>query len=279
VKADTLRQARESKNISLQEIAAMTRISPWILQRLDAGDFSALPAGIYARAYVRAYAAAVGLDPDATVREFEAALPKPEPAAGAAPAEAAQTAMSPRARALAEVIEKTPGPAAALTMRPTIATRARHVLPRPAPRVTRWKLYAAAVIDTVLLAVINFILLALSAQACRLSVFQMFDQAPMAMFMLFGMATASYFVLLGGIAGRTLGAYLMGIRLLELPRGPVDLMTIVRRGMRCLATETSILVGVLIPDKRSVHSTPQRGPDASSPARLQVLPKRLHAGR
>jgi uncharacterized RDD family membrane protein YckC len=276
VKADALRQARESKKISLQQIASMTRISPWILQRLDAGDFGALPAGIYARAYVRAYAAAVGLDPDATVREFEAALPRPEPGAGGAAADSVPQ-MTARARALVEVIEKTPGPSAAIVMHPTMAARARAV-PRPAPRVTRWKLYAAAVVDTVLLAIINFILLALSAQVCGLSVFQMFDQAPMAMFMLFGMATASYFVLLGGIAGRTLGAYVMGIRLLELPKGPVDLRTIVRRGMRCLATETSILVGVLIPDKPSLQSARPRGSEPSPPARLQVLPKRLHAG-
>jgi hypothetical protein len=254
----------------------MTRISPWILQRLDAGDFAALPAGIYARAYVRAYASAVGLDPDATVREFEEALPRSEPIAGAEALETVQQ-MSLRARALAEVIEKTPGPAAALTMRPTIAPRAQRPVPRTAPRVTRWKLYAAAVIDTVLLAGINVILLALSAEACGLSVFQMFDQAPMAMFMLFGLATASYFVLLGGIAGRTLGAYVMGIRLLELPQGPVDLITIVRRGMRCLATETSILVGVLIPDKRPLQTETRR--NADGPRRLQVLPKRLHAGR
>jgi hypothetical protein len=59
----------------------------------------------------------------------------------------------------------------------------------------------------------------------------------------------------------------------------VDLRMIVRRGIRCLVTETSILVGVLVPDKRTVHSEVQHSSETSTPARLQVVPKRLQAER
>ena len=40
------------------------------LEALERNDPSRLPGGIFARAFVRSYAAEVGLDPEATVREF-----------------------------------------------------------------------------------------------------------------------------------------------------------------------------------------------------------------
>lgn len=65
-----LRLARERRGISLRQIAASTRISAATLDALERNDFSRLPAGIFSRAFVRAYATEVGLDPDETVREF-----------------------------------------------------------------------------------------------------------------------------------------------------------------------------------------------------------------
>lgn len=65
-----LRTAREARGISLRDIAATTKISMTALEGLEHGDASRLPGGIFSRSFVRAYAAEVGLDPDATVREF-----------------------------------------------------------------------------------------------------------------------------------------------------------------------------------------------------------------
>jgi cytoskeleton protein RodZ len=65
-----LRQAREERGISLRQIAANTKISVGALEALERNNVSKLPGGIFSRAFVRSYAAEVGLDPEATVREF-----------------------------------------------------------------------------------------------------------------------------------------------------------------------------------------------------------------
>ena len=56
--------------MSLRDIAADTKFSIASLEALERNDPSRLPGGIFARAFVRSYAAEVGLDPEATVREF-----------------------------------------------------------------------------------------------------------------------------------------------------------------------------------------------------------------
>ena len=65
-----LRQARERRGVSLRQIAASTKISMVALEALERNDIARLPGGIFVRAFVRAYAAEVGLDPEQTVREF-----------------------------------------------------------------------------------------------------------------------------------------------------------------------------------------------------------------
>jgi len=65
-----LKQARERRGISLRQIASATKISTGALEALERGDFSRLPGGIFSRAFVRAYAVEVGLDPEETVRQY-----------------------------------------------------------------------------------------------------------------------------------------------------------------------------------------------------------------
>lgn len=65
-----LKQAREGRGISLRQIASATKISTGALEALERGDFSRLPGGIFSRAFVRAYAIEVGLDPEETVRQY-----------------------------------------------------------------------------------------------------------------------------------------------------------------------------------------------------------------
>lgn len=65
-----LKQARESRGISLRQIATSTKISTVALEALERGDLSKLPGGIFSRAFVRAYAVEVGLDPDEIVSQF-----------------------------------------------------------------------------------------------------------------------------------------------------------------------------------------------------------------
>ena len=70
-----LRAAREAKQISLREIATKTKISIDALEALEENDVARLPGGIYTRAFVRSYAAEVGLDPEQTMGEFMAQAP------------------------------------------------------------------------------------------------------------------------------------------------------------------------------------------------------------
>jgi cytoskeletal protein RodZ len=66
----TLRTAREQRGISIRDIADRTKIARTALEALENGDLSRLPGGIFVRAFIRAYATEVGLDPENAVREF-----------------------------------------------------------------------------------------------------------------------------------------------------------------------------------------------------------------
>jgi len=80
-----LRQARERRGVSLRQIAASTKISSAVLEALERNDVSRLPGGIFTRAFVRSYAAEVGLDPEETVREFLARFDQGSPSLRMAP--------------------------------------------------------------------------------------------------------------------------------------------------------------------------------------------------
>ncbi len=73
-----LRQQRERRNIALTTVAAQTKIKLSLLEELERDDTSHWPGGIFRRAFARAYAGAIGVDPDAMIREFLAAHPDPE---------------------------------------------------------------------------------------------------------------------------------------------------------------------------------------------------------
>ena len=77
-----LREAREQRAIPLRQIADRTRISVVALEALERNDVKRLPGGIFTRAFVRAYAAEVGLDPDRAVQEFLAQFPQDAALAG-----------------------------------------------------------------------------------------------------------------------------------------------------------------------------------------------------
>ena len=65
-----LRQRREKQQIALTTIAEQTKIKLSLLEALERDDLSRWPEGIFRRAFVRAYAHAIGLEPDVVVREF-----------------------------------------------------------------------------------------------------------------------------------------------------------------------------------------------------------------
>lgn len=79
-----LRRAREQRGLSLRDIASVTKISMMALKAIEQNEFGRLPGGLFRKAYVRAFAAAVGLDGDEVAREYRSRF-EPEPVADMRP--------------------------------------------------------------------------------------------------------------------------------------------------------------------------------------------------
>jgi cytoskeleton protein RodZ len=78
-----LKQQREKRGITLDEISQSTKISNRFLRALEDDRFDQLPGGIFNKGFVRAYAKSIGLDEDEAVAGYleatGAAPDKPEP--------------------------------------------------------------------------------------------------------------------------------------------------------------------------------------------------------
>jgi transcriptional regulator with XRE-family HTH domain len=92
-----LRRERERRQIALSSISANSKISVSLFEALERDDVARWPVGIYRRAFIRAYASAIGLDSDATAREFLERFPDPSepPPAPEAPSPAESPALRP----------------------------------------------------------------------------------------------------------------------------------------------------------------------------------------
>ena len=98
-----LKEQRQARDVSLEEIAAATKIVPRYLEALEADRLSSMPGGFFIKGIIRSYAKAVGLDPEELLGRYrEAGLlnepdhihpaaahrtAKPEPAPAPSPAE------------------------------------------------------------------------------------------------------------------------------------------------------------------------------------------------
>ena len=63
-------RARERQSLSLDQIAAQTRIQERHLQALEEEDFASLPAKVFTKGFVRSYARSLGLDEDEAIQLF-----------------------------------------------------------------------------------------------------------------------------------------------------------------------------------------------------------------
>ena len=75
---DRLRDARVARRLTLEDVERDTRISRRYLQALEDERFDVLPAPIYARGFMRSYAAHLGLDATEAVLSMPSELPRPE---------------------------------------------------------------------------------------------------------------------------------------------------------------------------------------------------------
>jgi len=76
-----LKQERELRDLTPEEIAASTKLTPAVIEALESGDEGRMPPRAYVVGYLRSYATAAGLDGDEVVLRWqEAAGEPPEPA-------------------------------------------------------------------------------------------------------------------------------------------------------------------------------------------------------
>lgn len=73
-----LAEARTARGLSLRDVERDTRINSKYLQALEEGDLEAMPAPVYARAFMRTYAQYLGLDARRMVQHLPGAKPEPE---------------------------------------------------------------------------------------------------------------------------------------------------------------------------------------------------------
>jgi cytoskeleton protein RodZ len=71
---DELRLERERKQITLETICAVTKVSVRHLEALEDGKYSDLPGGVFRKGILRSYLAAVGLDEASWLPRFETTL-------------------------------------------------------------------------------------------------------------------------------------------------------------------------------------------------------------
>jgi helix-turn-helix protein/RDD family protein len=226
--ATRLRQARLDAGLALSDVERRTRISPTMLRWIDEGHYDRLPAGIYARAYVRAFAEAVGLDPAEVVSSLEHALPAVD-----APAS-----------------HEASNPAAASPTRATVRQLTAAGFP--------WRWVLAAAIDAVALLAVCGSVVAATAAICGRTAGDIMAVGLPGLLVLLAVLTVLYFGIFAGVQGRTPGARACGLPPLETA-APVQLESVARRALRAFLIEASL--GVELASRRS----PSRQLQTTSP--------------
>ena len=64
------KQVRETKGLTIEEVASKTRIRTDFVKALEDGNFAKLPDQVFARGFVRSYARSLGLDEDDAIHRF-----------------------------------------------------------------------------------------------------------------------------------------------------------------------------------------------------------------
>jgi transcriptional regulator with XRE-family HTH domain len=214
-----LRRARLAAGLQIRDLATRTRISPSMLRHIDEGEFHRLPAGIYARAWVRSVAQAVGLDPVEVLRDLEEVLPRAvDPLEHKGPDGSDSSRKPPQAFA----------PVA------------------PVRFMDRWRRAAAAALDGIILSSISIAVWIATATAGGVDPAALGMPGGFAIGAITAAVAAAYFVLFAGIAGRTPGAMLLAYPQDE-DRERLSLNEIGRRAGQTALQESSIVVDLMLP--------------------------------
>jgi transcriptional regulator with XRE-family HTH domain len=217
-----LRQARQAAGLELADIERQTRISPSILRWIDEGQYQRLPAGIYARSYVRAFAEAVGLDPGEVLATLQEELPR---------------------------AEEITFPARTGKREAPFQNRIRDAITASTLPVWAVKL-AAAALDAFALVTLSFAVLGMTAAVSGRPIAETVRTGLPALAVVLAVVTMLYFVIFAGIEGRTPGARLMGLPPLDCAR-PMRLRSVGIRALRIFLSQASL--GLELANSRDVR--------------------------
>ena len=250
--AAELRKTRMAQGLSLTEISRRTRIGVTHLRRIEEGDFKSLPPGFYARAFVRAYAEAIGVDADIVIGALADQLPAAQASSSPHPTaphmqqqalswtDAADLIPDARMQVLKQLLDrhnKTVASAEPVASRESVmATIRRPEGPGGSSR-HRW---TGCCWRSIYLTVIGA-----TAAFCGVSVGELLHVARFAVFTVLALITLMYVMMMGGIAGRTIGAMLLDVPLLERSRSPLGLGAIARRSVDCVRADVAAAADVV----------------------------------
>jgi hypothetical protein len=251
-----LRRARVARGLTIDDVAAHTRISPRLVTLLDEGRFDEVPGGLYARSYVKAFAAATGIDAAAAVARVERLLPGvPDPVS-----------------AIRDAIgcpADTPALAADLD-RIWSAVRSRAYAGLVRSNATPFRVIAGraagSCLDTLVLAALDALVVAVVARFCGTTIPELIQGAGEAVAALCAVTWALYYVLLAGVGTHTAGTWIFGSSRAPVGR-PISLAAIFRKAALTWFDQASIVVDV------ALYADP--APVKSLLARLEIT--RRHA--
>jgi helix-turn-helix protein len=182
---EQFRLARTARGESINAVARRTGIRIEWLQAIDEGRFGDLPAGIYARASVRTYAAALELDVHNILMRCSPLLPLAEDPI--------------------QAMRRLNGIGAAPPSQP------EQPIDRGPFTLPEWRIIVASIIDASTMAVALLVLVTCLV-AIGLPVTSLHRAAAAPLFAVMLLVAVLYFVVFGGIVGQTVGEYITGSR-------------------------------------------------------------------
>ena len=241
-----LRRIRMAKGLSLTEISRRTRIGVGFLRKIEEGNLGGLPPGFYARAFVRAYSEAIGIDADVVLGTLADELPAPQAASaphpqgsGPSSSQIQSAGLIPDARMhlLKQILERHNTLVNETIGRSSIAALRAAVKPS--------RRFASAAIDGLMLASLYLGVVGFTAFYCGVTVPQLIAVSGVAVFTVLALITLLYVFMMGGIAGRTIGSMLLDVPLIDHPAAPLNLGEIFRRSLRFVRADAAAAAEVV----------------------------------
>jgi transcriptional regulator with XRE-family HTH domain len=177
---ERLRLARIARGLTIESMAKRSGVRAEWLEAIDSGRFNELPAGIYARSAMRAYAAALNLNVNEILRLSAPLLPSVE------------------------------DPIDAMRRLNGFATAPSAAQPVEKPSVTApdWRVIAASAIDAAAMALGLLVLVTCTvAMGLPMSVLDRTAAGPL--FAVMVLVAVLYYIVFGGIVGQTVGDYVI----------------------------------------------------------------------